>query len=626
MHSLRTKLIVFVAVITALATAILTGAAYTRMRSATLTGITREVSAAAQGYDVVLANWLQDKQHVLAGVQETLAAANGDVSAILTQSEKSSTYDSIYLGTPDKKMIQGHNLDLPPGYDPTVRPWYKDALAADKLIRTAPYIDASTKQLIISFAAPVKTAGTLKGIVAGDVYLSAVVKDVLNIKLGGEGYAFLLDTNGQILAHRDTALIQKTLADVSPDLAKVKVADLADGQTHEVGIGGKDKYIYLQPIDGSDLVLALVIDKGQALAPLDQMLLLSIGAMILVLVVVLPVAGALIGNLLAGLRKVRDGMQEIAQGGGDLTRKIEVSGKDEIAQTAQAFNRFTDQLRSMFGDIQKESDRLTSGVTDINTVLRELSNDSKHLSDLAAANAATIEEITVSISHIAENARDADELVTNTGALSGESAATVREVANEVGKSASEVESLASLLDGLNRRSQDISGIIQVIKEIADQTNLLALNAAIEAARAGEQGRGFAVVADEVRKLAERTGQATLQITGMIDGIRTETDAAVSTMQKTHEVVRRGVNLSDNAAGNISTIRENMNAVMQKMGEIALSTKEQQQATTAMAQSAENITNQMLQTDAALHRATDSVHRLSELAGFLKQLFGKFRL
>ncbi len=356
------------------------------------------------------------------------------------------------------------------------------------------------------------------------------------------------------------------------------------------------------------------------------MLLLSIGAMIVVLVLVLPIAGALIGNLLAGLRKVRDGMQEIAQGGGDLTRKIEVHGKDEIAQTAQAFNRFTDQLRQMFGDIQKESDRLTAGVTDINGVLRELAADSKQLSDLAAANAATIEEITVSISHIADSARDADELVTHTGALSGESAATVREVANEVGKSASEVESLAGLLDGLNRRSQEISGIIQVIKEIADQTNLLALNAAIEAARAGEQGRGFAVVADEVRKLAERTGQATLQITGMIDGIRTETDAAVTTMQKTHDVVRRGVSLSDHAAGNISTIRENMDAVMLRMGEIALSTKEQQQATTAMARSAENITSQMLTTDAALHRATDSVHRLSELAGFLKQLFGKFRL
>ncbi|MDR3430006.1 methyl-accepting chemotaxis protein [Silvimonas sp.] len=627
MRSLRARLILFMVILTVVTTSILAGAAYYKMRTEIVAGLNNEIRGVGTGYNVVLRNWIQDKQRVIGGVAEMIGAATGDESAILTQAEKSSTFDSVYFGTTDKKMVQGHNLDLPAGYDPTSRPWYKQAVGDDKLILTAPYIDASTKQLTLSFAAPVKDAGKqLKGVVAGDVYLSALVKDVLNIKLTGDGYAFLVGKDGKILAHSDAGMVLKSVSDLSKDLPGDQLASIADGNLHEANIGGAEKFFYLQPIEQSDLFLALVIDKSAALAPLNQMLELCIAALVIVLAVVLPIASLLIRNMLSGLIRVRQAMQEIAQGGGDLTRKIDIPGDDEIAQTAQAFNRFTDQLRDMFRDIQQQSDSLTTGVEGINSVLRELAADSEKLSDLAATNAATIEEITVSISHIADNATDADQLVKSTGALSGESASTVHEVAAEVGKSASEVESLASLLDHLNQRAQEISGIIRVIKEIADQTNLLALNAAIEAARAGEQGRGFAVVADEVRKLAERTSAATLEITGMIEAIRTETDGAVGSMQQTHNVVKRGVQLSNHAASKIGLIRENMDGVMQKMGEIALSTKEQQQATTAMAQSAEDITSRMLQTDASLQRATDSVKHLNELATFLRQLFSKFRI
>ncbi|WP_188689339.1 methyl-accepting chemotaxis protein [Silvimonas amylolytica] len=627
MRSLRSRLIVFMVILTVLITSLLAGAAYYKMRSEILAGLNNEIKGVAIGYNVVLRNWIADKRRVISGVGEMIGASATDATPILLQAEQSSTFDSVYFGTTAKQMVQGHNLDLPAGYDPTSRPWYKQAVSDDKLILTAPYIDASTKQLTLSFAAPVKGADKqLKGVVAGDVYLSALVKDVLNIKLTGDGYAFLVGKDGKVLAHSDASLVLKSVSEISKDLPGDQLGTIADGQLHEANIGGQEKFFFLEPIEQSDLFLALVIDKSAALAPLNQMLGLCIGALVLVLVIVVPLASLLIGNMLSGLNRVRSAMQEIAQGGGDLTRKIDITGHDEIAQTAQAFNRFTEQLRAMFSDIQKQSDSLTTGVEGINSVLRDLANDSQRLSDLAATNAATIEEITVSISHIADNATDADELVKNTGKLSGDSAATVQQVAHEVGRSSQEVESLANLLDTLSRRSQEISSIIQVIKEIADQTNLLALNAAIEAARAGEQGRGFAVVADEVRKLAERTGSATLEITGMIDAIRSETDAAVGSMQRTHNVVQRGVALSEEASSNIGTIRENMDGVMRKMGEIALSTKEQQQATTAMAQSAEDITARMQQTDASLQRATDSVRHLNELATFLRQLFSKFRI
>ncbi|WP_051304598.1 methyl-accepting chemotaxis protein [Chitinilyticum litopenaei] len=627
LNTLRGKLIAFIALLTLILAATLTIGAYLKMRHQMIqTGLTHEIAGTAAGYNVVIRNWVDAKQQIVTALAAAIGKAE-DPMPPLQQAAGSAPFDSAYLGKPDKQMITSRDLKLPPDYDPTVRPWYKQASSEGKTVLTPPYVDTGTKRLIMSFAAPVQKDGALYGVVATDIFLDDIIKDVLNIRLTGDGYAILIGKDGKILVHSDKEQILKESASLSPDLAADRLAAQAGQKAlMELEIAGQKKFGYVQEIENSNIYLVLIIDQGVALKPLNQLLLIALITLGVVLVVIVPLSSMQISSMLKGLVKVRDGMREISQGEGDLTRKIDIVGDDEIAQTAQAFNAFTDRLRTMFLDIRRESEKLTRGVNDINQVLHTLSNDSQVLADLASSNAATIEEITVSISHIADNSREADTLVNNTGSLSRESTQTVREVATEVSKSASEVEALSALLDRLSQRSQEISGIIRVIKEIADQTNLLALNAAIEAARAGEQGRGFAVVADEVRKLAERTSQATLEITGMIEGIRGETSEAVNNMQSTVNAVQNGVTLSNNAAEKISHIRENMDLVMQKIGEIAHSTGEQQDATTLMAQSAENITNQMQQTDAALQRATNSVHQLNDMANFLLQLFSKFRL
>ncbi|QLI80554.1 methyl-accepting chemotaxis protein [Chitinibacter fontanus] len=625
--SLRLRLIAFIAVLILVVASIITIGAYSKMRQEMINvGLRNEIIGVETGYSVMLRNWIADKKMIVTSLAKTLEQASDPLPAI-AQAEKSAKFDSAYLGTHEKQMITTRDLGLPAGYDPTSRPWYQLAQKEDKPVMTAPYVDAGTKRLTLSFAAPVKKNGALFGVVGTDIFLDDIVKDVLNIKMTGNGYAILVDKAGTILVHSDQSKILKPATELTPALSATELAQLdASQDLLDTDINGEHKFIFAKSIEGGDLYMVLVIDKTTALAPLQQLLWMAIGTLLVILVLVIPLASYLVNRMLSGLNRVRKGMIEIAQGEGDLTRQIQIDGDDEIAQTAKAFNQFTSRLRTMFSDLRKETENLTIGVQQINQVLNTLSNDSRILSDMAATNAATIEEITVSISHIADNAGEANYLVNNTGALSADSAKTMGEVATEVGKSASEVRELSSLLDRLNQRSQEISGIIQVIKEIADQTNLLALNAAIEAARAGEQGRGFAVVADEVRKLAERTSSATLEITGMIDGIRGETNAAVRNMESTLGAVQSGVSLSNHAAEKIVDIRQNMSQVMEKMSEIAHATKEQQDATTMMAQSAENITNQMQQSDVALHRANDSIAQLNHLAGFLREMFGRFKV
>ena len=627
MKTIRARLIAFVVALAALIALALTVGSYLQMRSHMVdVSLTSEITSTAGDSAKLIQDWIAIRKSITtAGVQAVTAAA--DPIPALVQTAKSGQFEAAYLGMADKRMLTDHDMGLPAGYDPTSRPWYKDNVNASGTVMTAPYVDMSTHKLVISFVAPVRKNGAFVGVFGTDVLLDDIVKSVLSIDLPGQGYGMLVGKDGAVLVHKDAGRVSKPASDLSAAFSPSGLADLAAGaKLQETDVDGVASMVFVKEVPGAGMYLVLTLDKGAALAPLSSLLWRAVLTFVVLLALALPLAGFQINRMLGGLRRVHDMMVEIAKGGGDLTRKIDVSGEDEIARTAQAFNQFQETLRKMFQDVRRETDQLTSGMERVSGMLGDVATDSRALSGLIAENAAAIEEITVSISHIADHTGDADNLVKSTGALSTESSSTVREVASEVARSARDVEELASLLDRLSERSQEISGIIRVIKDIADQTNLLALNAAIEAARAGEQGRGFAVVADEVRKLAERTAQATVQITTMIEGIHSEMGVAVSDMEDTLKSVRAGASASENTAEKIGLIRENMDAVMSKMDEIALSTREQLAATTAMAQSAEKITGQMQNSDALLQEATNDVQTLNHSAEGLRAMFNNFKL
>ena len=625
MNTLRARLIALTAILQLVTAVVVAAVVIFAVRSELLSRVKGEVQEIAAGHSAMIGSWIGDRYAIMASTLPAVGSENP--MPMLQQSKAGGRFDLVYIGYADKRTLFTDNQDLPPGYDPTGRPWYTGAVKAGKPILTEPYEDASTKQLVVSFAAPAVVNGQVAGVVASDISLDGIVKTVLGIKPLGSGHAFVADRSGKVLVHPEQAFVLKPATDIAPELNAAGLSASADaGTLIEATIAGKPSLVFMHKVANSDWLLGLVIERNAALHTLETVAKVTLVALVLVLLVAVPLTAYLVGRMLRRLKRMRDLMQDIASGGGDLTRQLEVSGNDEIAQASAAFNRFLAHLRGMFASVREESDRVTAEVGRIHLEVDKVAADSESLSDHAAANAATIEEITVSISHIADHSGEANQRMAETGRLSSDSAQKIDQVASEVGRTADAVQSLAKTLGDLNHRSQEISGITNVIKEIADQTNLLALNAAIEAARAGEQGRGFAVVADEVRKLAERTAQATVQITEMIRAIVDETQSASGVMGSTLETVSRGVALSHEATDKIAEIGQAIRVAAEKMDDIANLTREQELATNQMAQTAERITGGMRDSDAALQRARSSLGDLEESARRLHGMMANFRL
>ncbi len=301
-------------------------------------------------------------------------------------------------------------------------------------------------------------------------------------------------------------------------------------------------------------------------------------------------------------------------GAGDLTVRMSHSGSDEVGELAVAFNRMAEQFGSMVVRMKRATVSMKAAAGEVHGESAQVQKGSREQSDSASRVAAALDQATLGLERVAENARASQTLSQRTNDLSQQGAAVAQRTSEEIGAIARAVREASSAIAGLNQRSDEISQVVRVIKDIADQTNLLALNAAIEAARAGEQGRGFAVVADEVRKLAERTSKATIEIGTMIAAIQADTRGAVNGMDTSSGRVEAGVQLARDAAAALAEIREAATETLAKASEINQAMDEQNAASAEMARNVERIAAMADDNSAAAGRSHGGVQRLEQLA------------
>lgn len=313
---------------------------------------------------------------------------------------------------------------------------------------------------------------------------------------------------------------------------------------------------------------------------------------------------------------------------GDLSGAAERQsrGNDEIGELLQSLDRMRVDLAATIRSVLSSADSVANSATNLSSAAEQVAAGTQHQSEATSAAAAAVEELTVSIDHVGSGARDASDRAAHARELAISGGEGVEDATRRIGDVAVRVEDSSARMQQLSNHVLQIGSISVVISEVAEQTNLLALNAAIEAARAGEQGRGFAVVADEVRKLAERTTKSVAEISTVVGAIQSGAESALVSMQASRDMVKDVVEAAQTASSSMERICSTADTVKQSIGDISDALSEQRTVSVALAQNVEAIAQMSDENAAAVNAVSDTAHSLASVSQNLKQGIARFRI
>ncbi|KHF39455.1 methyl-accepting chemotaxis protein [Halalkalibacter okhensis] len=551
---------------------------------------------------------------------------------------------SIFVGTEeDGLFIQEPQVAMEPDYDPRVRAWYTDAMQQKgEIIISEPYIAAGTDDMVITVSKAIQDGS---GVVAVSVHLNHLQELINSVQIGDEGYAILLDKNQKFISH-----------------PTIEGGTEASEPFYEQMYGGDTGEIHYQ-MDGHAKHMTFVTNEvtgwkigGTMFSEEIDIAASSIFNTTLIVIGIAVVLGGIvvyfiIGSIIKPIRNLKDTAVTVSQG--NLSERIEIKSNDEIGQLGAAFNEMQSNLRTLIQQVDSSADQVAASAEELTASAEETSAATSQVASSIQSvassaetqttgldkNSQSLDELSIGVVRIAESSTNVAELTQNTTMQAEEGNEALQNTINQMNSIQASVSESNTMIQSLSDRSKEISTILDVITGIAEQTNLLALNAAIEAARAGEHGKGFAVVADEVRKLAEQSQDSAKQIFDLIQGIQKDTETSVEKMSLVTSNVNDGMTISHEALAKFGEILSSMRAITPQVQEVSATAEQMaagvqevnstanELALIAKGNSAtsEEVAASTEEQLASMEEIASSAKSLTEMAEELKMVISKFR-
>ncbi|MBE3920134.1 methyl-accepting chemotaxis protein [Vibrio parahaemolyticus] len=522
------------------------------------------------------------------------------VKDILEKPTPKSSFLAIGFGYESNGFVieNDDGWDAGPDYDPRQRPWFIAAKNKGDLVVTDPYVDASSKNVIISVGTPVKQNGRFLAGMFYDLELTTLSDLVNQVNLFDAGYLFLVTDDGTTIAHPQSKYNGEKLNSYLPQVDLNKA-------TQHIEVDNNPYMVSLTHIPSENWYVGAIIDETAAYSVVGELRNSAIIYSIIAVLASVIALTLLIRTLMRPLDTLNTAIKDVASGKGDLTQRLETDTDQEFSDLAKNFNTFMENLQQQIIESKSISDQILTGTQ----ITAEGARDSagaiqtqlQELEQLATA----MHEMSVTATEVANNAqgaasaaKEADQATIEGSSVVSESTQTINMLSDSIDLAVEEVQVLESA-------TANIETILKVINDIADQTNLLALNAAIEAARAGESGRGFAVVADEVRTLAQRTQESTTEIRSMIEQLQSGASSVASAMHQSKGSAVEAVEKADLANDALQRIRDAIQRISDMNLQIASAAEEQSLV-------AEEINNNTVNIKDLSTQVADSANRTNE--------------